>query len=72
MRLPGTALLEMSTRPLAYGRSGYTQRVTFRPRGLAGRAYWYAQLPAHQLVFGVMASTIVWRAEQGLLLGADR
>ncbi len=32
--------------------------MTFRPNGPAGRAYWYAQLPAHQFVFAVMARTI--------------
>ncbi|MBA3410475.1 MAG: DUF2867 domain-containing protein [Geodermatophilaceae bacterium] len=67
MRLPGKALLKLSVHPLPDGRSRYVQRVTFQPSGWLGRAYWYAQLPAHQLVFGVMASTIVWRAEQGLL-----
>lgn len=67
MRLPGRALLKMSVHPLRNGQSRYVQRVAFQPTGLVGRAYWYAQLPAHQLVFGVMASTIVWRAEQGLL-----
>jgi hypothetical protein len=38
--------------------SRYVQRVTFVPDGLAGRAYWYAQLPAHDFVFAVMARTI--------------
>jgi len=32
--------------------------VTFAPRGLLGRAYWYAELPAHDFVFAVMARTI--------------
>lgn len=66
MRLPGAAHLHLSVHPLPGGRSRYEQRVSFAPRGLIGRAYWYAQLPAHRLVFGVMASTIVWRAEHGL------
>ncbi|MCW0212831.1 MAG: SDR family oxidoreductase [Pseudonocardia sp.] len=58
MRLPGTARLEMRAEPAGEGRSRYVQRVTFAPRGLAGRLYWFAQRPAHDLVFGVMARTV--------------
>jgi uncharacterized protein YbjT (DUF2867 family) len=57
MRLPGTAHLELQVEPAAGG-SRLVQRVTFRPDGPAGRAYWFAQLPAHRLVFGVTARTI--------------
>lgn len=57
MKLPGTAELEMRAEPEGAA-SRYVQRVTFRPRGFAGRAYWYAQRPAHDFVFAVMARTI--------------
>ncbi|MHA6625562.1 SDR family oxidoreductase [Pseudonocardia sichuanensis] len=57
MRLPGTARLELRVEP-ADGGSRLVQRVTFHPHGIAGRAYWYAQLPAHRFVFGVTARTI--------------
>jgi uncharacterized protein YbjT (DUF2867 family) len=57
MKLPGTARLELRVEPAGEG-SRYVQRVTFRPQGLAGRAYWYAQLPAHDFLFAVMARTI--------------
>jgi uncharacterized protein YbjT (DUF2867 family) len=57
MRLPGTARLELRVDPEGTG-SRYRQRVTFRPDGALGRAYWYAQLPAHRFVFAVMARTI--------------
>ena len=67
MRLPGRAELAMTVTPLPDGTSTYEQQVTFQPRGLLGRAYWYAQLPGHQLVFGVMADTITWRAENGIV-----
>lgn len=67
MRLPGRAELTLTVTALPGGGCRYLQKVDFRPSGLFGRAYWYAQLPAHQLVFGVMASTIVWRAEHGLV-----
>lgn len=56
-RLPGSAHLELRVEPAGAG-SRYVQRVTFRPDGLRGRAYWYAQLPAHRFVFAVMARTI--------------
>lgn len=57
-RLPGTVRLEMRAEPVTATTSRYVQRVTFRPDGLAGRAYWFAQLPAHDFVFAVMARTI--------------
>ncbi len=56
-RMPGTARLEMRAEPDGEG-ARYVQRVTFTPRGLVGRAYWYAELPAHDFVFAVMARTI--------------
>ncbi|WP_300011853.1 SDR family oxidoreductase [Pseudonocardia sp.] len=57
-KLPGTVCLELRVEPVDATTSRYVQRVTFRPDGLAGRAYWYAQLPLHDFVFAVMARTI--------------
>lgn len=57
-KLPGTARLEMRAEPVGRNTSRYVQRVTFVPRGWPGRAYWYAELTAHNFVFGVMARTI--------------
>ncbi len=57
-RMPGTARLELRVEPDGARRSRYVQRVLFTPAGLAGRLYWYAQRPAHDVVFGVMARTI--------------
>ncbi len=57
-RMPGTARLELRAEPNGPRRSRYVQRVLFTPDGLAGRLYWYAQRPAHDVVFGVMARTI--------------
>jgi hypothetical protein len=48
----------------ARGASRYTQTVTFRPRGLGGRVYWYTQKPGHDLVFGVMARMVAYEAER--------
>jgi uncharacterized protein YbjT (DUF2867 family) len=62
MRLPGEAWLEWSIEP-----SGdlctLHQTAYFRPRGLAGRLYWYAMLPFHHLIFRRMAEEIVRAAE---------
>ncbi|HET8618177.1 MAG TPA: SDR family oxidoreductase [Acidimicrobiales bacterium] len=54
MRLPGDAWLEWHIEPVAGG-SRLTQRAIFYPRGLTGRAYWYALLPFHGLIFGRLA-----------------
>jgi len=50
MKLPGEAWLEFAV-------EGDTlrQTATFRPQGLLGRAYWYAVLPFHWLLFPRMA-----------------
>jgi uncharacterized protein YbjT (DUF2867 family) len=62
MRLPGEAWLEWRVR-----RDGdqtfLDQTARFRPRGLAGRLYWYAMFPFHRLIFGRMARRIAAAAE---------
>jgi hypothetical protein len=40
------------------------QTAFFRPRGLAGRIYWFLVLPSHRLIFGRMARKITEAAEQ--------
>ena len=62
--LPGTARLELRVEP-AGERCRYVQRVSFRPNGPLGRVYWYAQKPAHDFVFAVMARTIAGVAARG-------
>ncbi|HEX6421044.1 MAG TPA: SDR family oxidoreductase [Acidimicrobiales bacterium] len=54
MRLPGEAWLEWRIEP-SDGGSRLEQRALFYPRGLLGRAYWYALLPFHALIFGRLA-----------------
>jgi uncharacterized protein YbjT (DUF2867 family) len=61
-RLPGTARLRMTAEPAGAG-SRYVQTVTFRPRGLAGRVYWQARRPGHDLVFGTMARQVTHAAQ---------
>jgi uncharacterized protein YbjT (DUF2867 family) len=61
MRLPGDAWLEWSITPEREG-VRFAQRARFRPRGLFGRAYWYAALPFHGFIFGPLARRIEERA----------
>jgi hypothetical protein len=57
MKLPGEAWLEF--RIVATGEGDrLVQTATFRPRGLLGRIYWYAVLPAHGFVFKGMLRAI--------------
>lgn len=46
MRLPGEAWLEFKIE-----NNILKQTATFRPRGLAGRIYWYSVLPFHGFIF---------------------
>jgi uncharacterized protein YbjT (DUF2867 family) len=50
MRLPGRAWLQFEIAPAGTG-SRICQTAIFDPRGLAGRAYWYALLPIHGILF---------------------
>ena len=51
LKLPGRGWLEFEVTSLDGGtRSMIRQTATFDPRGLLGRAYWYALLPVHSLV----------------------
>ena len=62
MKLPGEALLEFTIDPDGHG-SRLTQTARFRPRGLAGLAYWYAVLPLHAVVFDGMLRGIARAAQ---------
>ncbi len=53
MKLPGEAWLEFR---VAKGR--VFQRAVFRPRGLAGRLYWYLVLPFHGFIFNGMINKL--------------
>jgi uncharacterized protein YbjT (DUF2867 family) len=59
MRLPGEATLTFEVAPDGAG-CVLTQTARFKPRGLAGLAYWYAVVPLHGAVF------------RGMLLGVKR
>lgn len=55
MRLPGEAWLEFHLDQ----DDVLHQTATFRPRGLAGRLYWYSLVPFHYFIFGGMIKNIV-------------
>jgi hypothetical protein len=61
MKLPGRAWLEFE---VAGDGASTTirQTATFDPVGLAGRMYWYALYPMHQLVFRDMLLAIAREA----------
>lgn len=53
MKMPGEAWLEFEVTD-----DQLIQTATFRPRGLLGRAYWYAVLPRHWILFPRMAKRL--------------
>ncbi len=53
MKVPGEAWLEFRIKG-----DQLIQTATFRPKGLWGRAYWYAVLPAHGFVFNGMLTAL--------------
>ncbi|WP_344412761.1 DUF2867 domain-containing protein [Pseudonocardia ailaonensis] len=63
-RMPGVVRMRLTVEPRGPHRSTYRQHVTFRPRGLGGRVYWFTQKPAHDLVFGVTARMVAHEAER--------
>lgn len=54
MKLPGEAWLEFKVEG-----DKLTQTATFRPKGLAGRLYWYSVLPFHGFIFKGMLKALV-------------
>jgi uncharacterized protein YbjT (DUF2867 family) len=63
MRLPGEAFLQWDIDPVEGG-SDLLQTAIFRPRGLAGRLYWYAMAPFHSYIFPRMAWKMAAAAEE--------
>jgi uncharacterized protein YbjT (DUF2867 family) len=66
MRLPGEATLSFEVSPSSSNRCTLTQTARFKPRGLAGLAYWYAVLPLHGIVFNGMLHGIRDAADRRL------
>jgi len=58
MKLPGEAWLEFKIIQ-KNGKPFLQQTATFRPVGLAGRLYWYVELPFHLFIFNGMARNLI-------------
>jgi len=63
MKLPGEAWLQWEIEPRDGG-SDLVQTATFRPRGLAGRLYWWLMTPFHRHIFPRMACRMAAAAEE--------
>jgi hypothetical protein len=63
MRVPGLAWLELGVQDKD-GKTTYTQRALFHPRGRFGHLYWWSVAPFHGIVFGGMARNIARAAER--------
>lgn len=63
MKVPGTAWLSWQVTDTDEG-SCLTQSARMAPRGLFGRAYWYAMLPFHAPIFKLMSRRMVRAAEE--------
>ncbi|UOG76499.1 SDR family oxidoreductase [Hymenobacter tibetensis] len=63
MKLPGEAWLQFRILPNADGSHTLEQLASFRPRGLAGRLYWYSLVPFHFIIFRGMIENIVQYGE---------
>jgi hypothetical protein len=58
MKMPGEALLDFEILPLPDDGTRLRLLSRFRPRGLAGLAYWWSLYPFHELIFSGMLRAI--------------
>lgn len=65
MLVPGDAWLEWRIDDGPDGRR-LRQLARFHPRGLAGRAYWWALLPIHKVIWRQLATRLVATAERSI------
>ena len=59
MKLPGEAWLQFRIVDQEGGGHAVEQLAAYRPRGLAGRLYWYSVLPFHGIIFKGMVKNLV-------------
>jgi len=59
MKLPGEAWLQFRIVDRPDGSHAVEQLAAYRPRGLAGRLYWYSVLPFHGIIFKGMIKNLV-------------
>ena len=65
MKVPGQAWLQWDVgTDERTGRTTLCQLARFHPRGVAGRLYWWALLPAHAVIWRVLTERLVADAEQ--------
>ena len=67
-RLPGTAYLDIGVRPRGAG-TDLCLRTEFEPAGAVGHVFWWAELPAHTLVFELMARRLAAIVAEREMLG---
>lgn len=72
MRTPGEAVLEIGLTRRGPDRTELALVSRFRPRGLAGLAYWYAALPAHDYIFRGMTLALAARVDVPVLTRPTR
>ena len=72
MKAPGDALLEFTIHPEGSQRVAVDMVARFLPRGLAGIAYWYALLPAHQWLFEGMLKRVAQRTGKQVVDGPHK
>ena len=63
MRVPGSAVLELETRPRADGGSTVSATAFFNPAGVWGLLYWLALLPVHRRIFAALAPALARHAQ---------
>ncbi|MDG2111297.1 MAG: SDR family oxidoreductase, partial [Actinomycetota bacterium] len=63
MKVPGDAWLEWRITDHGPGHARLRQLARFHPRGVAGRAYWWALLPIHKVIWKQLAQRLVADAE---------
>jgi uncharacterized protein YbjT (DUF2867 family) len=62
MKIPGEAYLQFETLADPDGTTRLRSAALFRPRGLAGRLYWWLLLPVHKVIFQGLNAAIRERA----------
>lgn len=66
MKLPGTAVLELTVLPIGADRSRLKMEARFHPSGIWGLLYWYMLVPAHDFIFHRMPRNMVKAAERAV------
>jgi len=69
MKAPGDALLEFVIKPEDKHQVTVEMVSRFLPRGIAGIAYWYILLPAHQWIFAGMLRSMAQRTGKRVVKG---